>query len=368
MRTTEISSTLLQHINNMVVYTDAEGIIRYVNPEFEKITHYKKSEVEGNTPRILKSGKQQGRFYTKLWKDMKAGKVCEATFINQKKNGDYYYQETKIIPVEKSKKINGYLSIGTDITDSVRKVIFIDNLTKEVNALNKDFGTFLYKTTHDLRGPVLNIMGVLELVKLDIDNPKLLDYFNLISRSTDKLDRILVDLVRISIIRTSALVANPIDFNTLLDEILRNLNKFYPIKKFTVTRSVTLKQAYRYEKIVLRNILRALLENAFQYRKYVPMQEVPTDDAWLNKHEVDVAIFEENNHLIMRVKDNGIGIEKKLQNKIFDMFYKASERSNGTGLGLFILKSALQRLNGEIDMESRVGKGTSVTIRIPAMA
>ena len=361
MKVPEISTTLLQHINNIVLYTDEDGHIEYVNSEFEKTTLFKKSEVVGSTPRILKSGKQQGKFYVQLWKDIKAGKVWETTFINQKKNGDFYYQETKIIPVKKANKITGFLSVGTDITDSVLKVIFIDNLTKEVNALKKDFGTFLYKTSHDLRSPVANILGILELAKLDIDHPKLAQYFNLISQSAGKLDRILVDLMQLSIIRASALATHSVNFNTLLDEIIQSLDKFYPVGKFTITRSIQVTRVYKFEKIVLRNLLRPLLENAFQYRQYIP--EVFPAEA--SRHQVDITIFENDKFLVIRIQDNGVGIDEQSQHKIFDMFYKASSRSTGAGLGLFIVKSALQRMQGEIEVESDVGTGTTFTIYLP---
>lgn len=362
MNISEISAPLLQHLSNIVIYTDPEGNIKYVNPEFEETTQYKQEEVIGSTARILKSGKQQKKFYTRLWDHIKSGKVYETTFINQKKNGNFYYQETKIIPVVKAKKITGFLSVGTNITESVRKVIFIDNLTKEVTALNKDFGTLLYKTSHNLRSPVANILGVLELVKLDIDDPKLVEYFSMISQSADKLDRILVDLIRLSIIRTSTVSQNPIDFNNLLDDIIRNLNKFYPVSKFTVTRSIQVNRLYKFEKIVLRNLLRPVLENAFQYRQYEPKKALNLEG---KKHQVDIQIFEEGKFLVIRIKDNGIGINKQNQREIFDMFYKASDRSGGAGLGLFIAKSALQRMQGEIAVESSLGAGTSFTFYLP---
>lgn len=117
---TRTLSMALQQAADVVVVTDAEGIIEYVNPAFEDATGFSREEVSGKTPSMVRSGKHDHKFYSDLWKTITRGKVYRNVFINRRKNGEIYYEEKTITPVkDASGKIVNYISTGRDITERI---------------------------------------------------------------------------------------------------------------------------------------------------------------------------------------------------------------------------------------------------------
>ncbi len=113
--------SVLEQTPDCVLITDKEGIIEYVNPGFERITGYMKDDVVGKTPRLLKSGKHPAVFYEELWSTILSGKSYQAKFINRKKNGELYYEETTIMPVKNLEgRITHFIGTGRDVTEKVR--------------------------------------------------------------------------------------------------------------------------------------------------------------------------------------------------------------------------------------------------------
>ncbi len=114
----KLFSRVIEQTADSVLITDIEGIIQYVNPAFEKITGYKKEEVIGKTPRILKSDKHPPQFFEKLWQTILSGKPFKAEIINKKKNGELIYEAKTITPLFNSQgKITHFVATGKDITD-----------------------------------------------------------------------------------------------------------------------------------------------------------------------------------------------------------------------------------------------------------
>jgi PAS domain S-box-containing protein len=114
----KLSSAVEQSADSVVI-TDRNGVFQYVNPAFEKLTGYKKEEVEGKTPRILKSGEHPEVFYKDLWQTILSGKVFRAQFTNKKKNGEFYYEELTITPIrDENGTITHFVSTGKDITQN----------------------------------------------------------------------------------------------------------------------------------------------------------------------------------------------------------------------------------------------------------
>ena len=110
-------ATLVDQASEVIVITDTNGIIQYVNPAFEKITGYSAAEVIGQNPRILKSNSQNHAFYQNLWQTIKAGNKWQGIFINKRKNGEIFYEEAAIFPIrDETGKIVNFAAIKSDIT------------------------------------------------------------------------------------------------------------------------------------------------------------------------------------------------------------------------------------------------------------
>lgn len=110
-------SSVTEQTDDLVVVTDRNGVIEYVNPAFERKTGYSKEEAVGQTPRIVKSGKQEEDFYKELWETILRGEVFRGVLINKKKSGELYYEEKTITPLRNGEGVvTHYVSTGKDIT------------------------------------------------------------------------------------------------------------------------------------------------------------------------------------------------------------------------------------------------------------
>jgi len=143
-------------VEKSLFITDADGTIRYVNPQFELTTGYTAEEAIGQTPRILNAGTQDDAFYADLWETITAGEVWEATITNRRKSGEQYRVEQKIVPVtDDVGEITHFVSVEDDITDeafteevlSVMSRVLRHNVRNSVGAMQGYAEMLAEKTT-----------------------------------------------------------------------------------------------------------------------------------------------------------------------------------------------------------------------------
>ena len=227
---------------------------------------------------------------------------------------------------------------------------------EELVKINKELDSFVYSVSHNLRAPLMSVLGLLNLVQ--IENQKnasqLDDYFNMMQQSIHKLDDTLKEILDYSRNARSELHIEPIDLSRMIGECferLKYIEGWQNIKKNIVVRGqvILYSDAYR-----LSLILNNLVSNAIKYHD--PEKKSPEISI-----EADITEVE----LLMRFQDNGIGISNDLVQRIFDMFFRATERSEGAGLGLYIVKETMDKLRGTIEVDSRPGDGTAFVLRIP---
>ena len=225
-----------------------------------------------------------------------------------------------------------------------------------LHKVNQELDSFVYSISHNLRAPLLSLLGLLNLIKKEDEEREnyFKEYLGMMHGSIMKLDATLKEILDYSRNARNQLEFQIIDLNMLIQESFTSfqyLKGFDEMKKeFTIQKTNPL----RSDKYRLMFIFNNLISNAIKYRDNDKV------NCWLRiethiDHESATFIFE----------DNGVGIHEKYQNKVFDMFYRASELSDGAGLGLYIVKEAVNRLNGNIVLKSKVGEGTRFIIRLP---
>lgn len=227
---------------------------------------------------------------------------------------------------------------------------------KELQYKNNELDTFVYRASHDLRGPIATMLGLYEVMKLETANdmtPK--EYLTIIEQSVVRLNNILDELIGLTKIKEMRIEKKEIDFNRLLNQIKINLTDTpnYGLVSWQVALAVEGK--VQTDETLLRIIIQNLAENALMFAR-------------LQRNEPYLKIEIENTpktHLQICVSDNGYGIKAEAVDKIFNMFYRASESSKGSGLGLYILKNALDKLNGTVTVKTEFGKGSSFLVTIP---
>lgn len=224
------------------------------------------------------------------------------------------------------------------------------SLQTAYNELDK----FVYSVSHDLRSPLMSILGIANLAELDVDDEKSLEYFRSIKGMVEKLDGYIHQIIGHYKGANGGAFSDKIEFETLINEIIESI-KFHPNAQ-GVEFLVTVNQGVIFisNQMNIKTILSNLISNAFKYqRTNEPNKKV----------EIDVGIA--NNLATVSVKDNGVGIKEDKLEEVFNMFYRAKQDDTGTGIGLFIVKEAIDKLDGKIDLKSTFGEGTEVTLKIP---
>jgi len=235
-----------------------------------------------------------------------------------------------------------------DITD--RKMA-----EEKLEETNKELELFIYKTSHDIRGPLTSIMGLVNVSKLEIKDEKSIQYLDMIKTSTQKLDYTLGELVKAMNIKDVAVFNEKIDFNELIDDILKKFTHFPGYKGLRIVNMIEMPGDFYSNRLVLETILQNLLENAIKYQRNTP------GGSFIHIH-----IKRIGNEARIQIADNGVGIEAEYQSKIFDMYFKANYGSKGSGLGLYLVKKGIDKLHGEITLESAPRQGTAFTVTIPS--
>lgn len=242
------------------------------------------------------------------------------------------------------------ISVAQDITD--RK-----HAEQELIYKTNELDTFVYRASHDLRGPVASLMGLYNVVQTEFqEDDHALEYFEHYQRSVLRLNRILHNLIDLTKIKEKEIQPSKVDIKALMNECLSSLSHARNFEKihFKVQNEVDFEVLT--DKGLLRTIIFNLLENSINF--------IQPDNA---QPFVKVNLKYESNFLIIEVADNGQGIKKELQSEVFNMFYRANENSKGSGLGLYIVRNAVERLNGNIQLKSKEHSGTKISIYIPYM-
>lgn len=230
-------------------------------------------------------------------------------------------------------------------------------LMHKLSKANKELDEFVYRASHDLRAPVASVLGLINLAKDEWDVTKLKEYVDLKEQSVLKLDSLIKDIIQFS--RNSHLRINTdeINFEELVKTSLDSLKHFQAAAMIKKTFEINVKSPFISDQFRLEIILDNLISNGIRYANL----DMP--EPMLN-----IKIDADQEKTVICVSDNGVGVAKDQKDKIFDMFYRGTDDNTGSGLGLYIVKETVDKLNGEITVSSPHKKGCEFTVTIPNQA
>ena len=236
----------------------------------------------------------------------------------------------------------------------VRDLTHLKNTERELLQRNFELDSFVYRASHDLKAPLNSIMGLVNIMSNETLSPSLEKYLHMIDRSVVKLDTFIRNLAEFSRVTRFELKQEGFDLVELLDETWNSLQFMDGATR--VERRVELGgiKQLRGDRFHLQIVLANLLSNAIKYQDH--QKEAPF---------VLVTCAQSDQGLCITVEDNGIGISNQNQEHLFELFFRASNQSFGSGLGLYILKNALEKMKGTISLKSKEGKGTIFTVHLP---
>jgi signal transduction histidine kinase len=227
---------------------------------------------------------------------------------------------------------------------------------QELSKRNTELDNFVYSVSHDLRAPIASVLGLINLARKDKDPAMKNEYLERINHSAMQQDDFIREILDQSRNARLDVKKEEVFFETLIEETFNQL-------KFATTTAASLEkivqvsqtQAFHSDRWRLKVVLNNIISNAIRYR---------------NGREpvirVNVAI--EAHKALIEVEDNGRGIGGEHLGRVYDMFYRATDDGAGSGLGLYIVKETLDKLRGQIKIESEIGKGTLVRLEIPEVA
>lgn len=248
---------------------------------------------------------------------------------------------------DKNGKAIRQIGILQDVTETKR-------MEEELKAVNKELETFIYRASHDLRGPLSSIIGLTNVSKAEIKDETSKKYFQMVEASAQKLDSTLISLVRSMTMRDLVVELEEIDFDELIRETLSQLKYHEGFSNLTITVDNEIKKKCKLNKLIMSSVFQNLIQNAVKYQNY------HNGPAYLK-----ISIGKKDKDIEIIFEDNGIGIDEHMQDKIFNMYFRGTESVSGSGLGLYIVKIGIEKLKGTIRLESTKGKGTRFIISLP---
>jgi len=344
-----------------IIITDTEGVIEYANPTTVALTGFTAEELYGKKTSIFSSGDKSEINYEELWETIKSGQIWNGEFLNQKKNGELYWESATISPIcNQNGLITNFLAIKEDITDRknlTRELILAKEKAEESDRLKS---AFLANISHEIRTPMNGILGFSELLK----NPQLLPeaknrYIQIIEQSGNRMLSIITDIVDISKIESGQmnLESNKINVNHLLSELAVLFTPEAQAKELRLSFTTALpneKSFIQTDRNKLTQVLTNLIKNSLKFTK---------------EGSINFGYELVDDYLEFYVKDTGVGIPADQTEIIFEQFRQGSisltRAYEGAGLGLSISKAFVEMLGGTIWVETKLGQGSVFYFRIP---
>ncbi len=227
----------------------------------------------------------------------------------------------------------------------------------ELQSAYDELGKFAYSVTHDLRGPLLSVIGALDLAKTMDSLEELREIFGLMDSAVRKLDEFVKNTHEYYNLKRGEMVFEQLDLNSIINDMAAMFRIAGRMDNIRFSHKVVQSEPFISDGITIKIILNNLLSNAFKFQR--------KNEA--NKF-VDLNVDVVGDKAVISVKDNGIGIHENHINNIFTMFYRATSEETGSGFGLYNVKDALNKLNGTIEVTSVINEGTTFKVTIPGRA
>ncbi len=344
---------------NMVLLGNREGRIEWVNPAFTRVTGYTLEEVIGKKPGSFLQGPGSDKKVADFIRTkIKSGLgFKEAEIINYKKDGTPFWASIEVQPImDKTGQVVQFVAIESDITERIATSQALVDRNEDLLKINAELDRFVYSASHDLRAPISSLLGLIEVARLEKNMENMERLLDMQKKSLIRLDQFIKDIVDHSRNTRLKVEAESINFEHMVNTTLEQLQ--FMDNASLVDRTVEIEQDVPFFSAATRLeiVFKNLISNALKYA------DLRKDNPYLKVH-----IKCTDQYATIRVKDNGEGIPEAAKPKIFDMFYRASSNGTGSGLGLYIVKEAVQKIGGTIQVDSEYGNGTEFLVEIPNM-
>ena len=352
--------TVITQTKDAVIITDIDisnndiPNIIFVNAAFTNMTGYESEEVIGKSPSMFFGTKSDVLEIEKLKTAVKEYNECFIETLSYKKDGEEYWVNFSMLPVTNVEgEHSHWISIQRDVTEEKEKEKEKEQLIRELTQNNKDLKQFSYITSHNLRAPLSNLTGLLNLIEdIPIENTELKEMIAGFSKSTHILNETINDLVKVIIIKDNpSIQKEKVLIKEIFENVFNQLSFLISVNKPILKIELEEVTILNINKSYLESIFLNLLTNSIKYKSLNKQLRI-----WITSKVV-------GDNLILTFKDNGIGIDlERNRDKVFGLYQRFHNYPDSKGLGLYLVKSQVETMGGTITIESEVNKGTTFTI------
>ncbi len=217
----------------------------------------------------------------------------------------------------------------------------------------EELDKFIYSASHDLRAPLASILVIIKVAKTD-DMKKIPDYIDMIDHTVNKMDAFVQNIIKYYRSNRIDVEINHINFENIINDLLFDLDVHMRDTNIKYLKEIIEPIYISSDESRVRIIINNILLNAIKFH-----------DEYAQSKTICVRVKTNLTGSTIEIEDNGIGIEPEFQDKIYDMFFRGVHKNAGSGVGLYVAKEAVKKINGTIHMESTPGVGTKFIVQIP---
>lgn len=356
----KLLETVITQTKDSIIITEAYSSdgkipkIVFVNPAFSIMSGYKFDEIIGKSPSIFRGLNTDKLQYQNLITAIKNKEESQIELILYRKNKEEYWVNLSMLPVYNSdNELSHWISIQRDISEDKKQEVEKEQLIRELTQNNKDLRQFSYITSHNLRAPLSNLTGLLNLMEdIPIEDEELKEIINGFSKSTHLLNETINDLVKVIIIKDSpSIKKEPVLLKEIFENVFSQLDFLISLHKPIIKFDFKNISFLNINKAYLESILLNLMTNSIKYKSDNRKLKIT-----ISANQVDDSVY-------IIFADNGIGIDlERNRDKIFGLYQRFHNHPDGKGLGLYLVKSQVEAMGGTITIESEINKGTVFTL------
>ncbi|WP_156026903.1 PAS domain S-box protein [Sporocytophaga myxococcoides] len=351
--------TFANNIQNLAWMTDPTGWTYWYNERWYNYTGTTFEEMEGWGWKKVHHPDHINRVIQFIDESLKKGDSWELTYPLRSSTGDYRWFLTRVYPVKNDDgKIIRWIGTNTDIDNQKKAESALAETNIELIKINNDLDNFIYTASHDLKAPVINLEGLFTAFLSEIElSDDLIAIKSMIDASFSTFKSTIRDLTEIIKVQKGSSTDDQeiIKFSEIIEEVKLGIKDQIEKNGAEIKSSLDVEEI-KFSRKNLRSIFYNFISNGIKYAD--PKR----------KSIIEISTTENDDFILITFTDNGLGISEENRTKMFSMFKRFHDHVEGTGIGLYIVKRIVDNAGGRIEVESKLGKGSSFKVYLKKLS